>query len=249
MFCESCGQPLSDAATICTSCGEPTTAGATPNPAQTMPKRTSTSTNTGSDLSKDLEARSKDVWQGVKQLAMSPVGGLPASYKSFGEQRALWAAIGFTALYLLFLVVALYGTGLPIGGVASLLFGAAGHSFAGLLRLLLCGLITVFTLAASASLVRLIFHGKGTFVADYYIASASLLPIGAAFFLSSLVGVSSMEIVFLLLVFAMVYNVLMLYSGCSRILGISEVATAPAVPIMMTVTLYLTKVVLAAILF
>jgi hypothetical protein len=197
----------------------------------------------------------------VKQLAISPVGGLSSSFQSFGEQRALWAAVGFTILYLLFLTIAFYRVASSIealAGFASFLPVLPGGmaaapveeiSFGSVVRLLLCCLVTVFTLAIAAMLARLVFRGKGTFLGDYYIASASLLPISIALLLATVAGIANIEVMPILLVFALVYNILMLYSGCSRISGIPESGAAPAVPIMLIVTLYLTKVAIGAILF
>jgi hypothetical protein len=261
MFCESCGKQLNELSVFCPSCGEP--ARTTPNApaARSAAQSPSTSPNVTADLTKELKARSKDVWTGVTQLAVSPVSGLPSSFQSFGPQRALWAAVGFTVLYLLFLAIALYRVGETLdspAGFAAMFPGRIAASPADvateansgwLMRLLFCGLITVFTLAVSAMLARLVFRGKGTFLGDFYIAAASMLPIAAALFLISILGVANIEVMAVLVLFAFIYNTLMLYSGCSRISGISEAGAAPAVPIMLLVTLYLTKVAVAAILF
>ena len=261
MFCESCGKQLNQSSAFCPGCGEPAKTMANTPAAHPAGAATAASPNVTADLTKELKARSKDVWAGVKQLAISPVSGLPSSFQSFGPQRALWAAIGFTVLYLLFLAIALYRVGESLEslmGMASALSGpfaavpgaaASGNDLSWIIRLLLCGLVTVFTLAVAAMLARLVFRGKGTFLGDFYIAAASMLPIAAALFLISILGVANIEVMVVLVLFAFVYNILMLYSGCSRISGISEASAAPAVPIMLLVTLYLTKVAVAAILF
>jgi hypothetical protein len=261
MFCESCGKQLKESAAFCPGCGEVTGAKSTSHVVPPGNVPATASPNISADLTKELKARSKDVWAGVKQLAVSPVGGLPASFQSFGEQRALWAAVGFTALYLLFLAISLYRAGQSLESLAgmaatpsgpfaaALATGASVNDFGWYMRLLLCGLVTIFTLSVAAMLMRLVFRGKGTFLGDFYIASASMLPVAVALFLISIIGVANVEVMLLLMVFAVVYNILMLYAGCSRISGISEAGAAPAVPIMLLVTLYLTKVAVAAILF
>jgi hypothetical protein len=268
MFCESCGKQVNESSAFCANCGEPADAKASAGAAHQAVQASAAKADITGDLANELKARSKDVWEGLKTLAVNPLSGLSSSFQSFGDQRALRAAVGFTILYLFSISIAVYRGSQALLGLAA--FGAPlnnnpgfpflfptapasaalpGMTFGQILRVLLCGLITVFTLAVAAMLARLAFRGKGTFLGDYYIASASLLPIAIAVFLVSLVGLANIEIMFFLVIFAFVYNILMLYAGCSRISGVPESGAVPAVPIMLLLTLYVAKVAVAAILF
>jgi len=115
------------------------------------------------------------------------------------------------------------------------------------LQFALVGLTPVLTLAVASSLARLIFRGRGTFVGDLYTASASLLPLGFLVLVSALLGPGNFEVILCLAVFAFTYSILMLYAGCSRIAGIPESGAAPAVPVMLLLATWLTKIVLAIV--
>jgi hypothetical protein len=80
------------------------------------------------------------------------------------------------------------------------------------------------------------------------IAGASLLPFGFLFFVSGLLGIANFEIAALLLIFALCYAILILYTGCTRISGVAESRAAFAVPVMIIVSAWLTKILFGAIL-
>ena len=61
-------------------------------------------------------------------------------------------------------------------------------------------------------------------------------------------GAANFEVIVVRFVFALSYNILMLYSGCSRIAGIIQAGAAPAVPVMLIISAWLTKVIIAAML-
>ncbi|HXO26757.1 MAG TPA: molecular chaperone DnaJ, partial [Thermoanaerobaculia bacterium] len=94
---------------------------------------------------------------------------------------------------------------------------------------------------------RQIFRGKGRFAGDVYTAGAALLPWAFLVLAAALLGVANIEVIVVIWLFALTYSILMLYAGCSRIGGISEAGAAPAVPIMLLVTAWITKIVAVAL--
>jgi hypothetical protein len=150
----------------------------------------------------------------------------------------LYEAMLFLGIYRLAdNATALFGVGLPIGELSAKL----------VIQIIFVGLVPFITLALSGTLARLIFRGKGTFTGDLYVAGASLLPLGLLSLLASFLGPANIEVIGVLALFALTYNILMLYSGCSRISGIPEIGAAPAVPIMLLLTAWLTKIVISAV--
>lgn len=245
MFCRSCGQVLAEGSVFCAKCGTAVaTASATSNisGAAAAPAQISISKT----IHEEVKLRTMDAWQGIKLFAQSPVGGLPQSFEMFDPARAMRIGIVFGILYEVTLFLGLYrladkltstfGGELPLGDLS------AKHIF----QLIIIGLVPFVTLAASSAIARKIFRGKGAFAGDVYTAGASLLPLGLFALVSSLVGPANIEVIVVLWLFAVTYMILMLYAGCSRIAGIPEAGAAPAVPIMLLLSAWLTKVVITS---
>lgn len=199
-------------------------------------------------LGSEVRARSRDAWEGMKLFARSPVGGLPQSYAMFDPPRAMRVGLAFAAIYEAAFLLSLYITGSNVAGFFSIPIQISDASVSGLLKLILIGLVPFVSLAGAAAIARTVFGGTGQFAGDVYTAGASLLPFGLTVLASALLGSSaSFEIISFLFVFAMSYNVLMLYAGCSRIAGVPEASAAPAVPVMLIVSAWLTRVMIGAI--
>jgi hypothetical protein len=236
MFCKSCGRELADNLRFCDGCATDVNdggAGAAIPLAQ--------------QLKSEVKARSLDAWQGVKLFAKSPVGGLPESFAMFDDQRAIQVGIVFAIVYEIALLLGalifkskvsgLLGGMLPIGELT------ASQMF----KLLFLGLVPFASLIGACALARAIFHGKGRFAGDVYTAGAVLLPSGFLVLVSSLLGVANWEVILIVLLFALTYSILILYAGCSRIGCISEAGAAPAVPIILLLSAWITKIIVTAL--
>jgi hypothetical protein len=177
------------------------------------------------------------------------VGGLHASFQSYDPARALWVAGIFSIIYLVLVLFGLYRIMDKSNDALSMFIHKSNDlSVKQIFQAILVALTPVATLAVSAGLSRKIFRGHGSFISDFFIASASLLPFGLLVLLASILGLANLELVAALAVFAMTYTLLMLYAGCSRISGIPESGAAPAVPTMVLLTAWLTKVVVTTVL-
>lgn len=66
--------------------------------------------------------------------------------------------------------------------------------------------------------------------------------------LSGVLGIGNLEVTALVAVFALSYTVLILFTGRARISEIATVRAVPAVPIIILVTTWLSKIVYAAML-
>ena len=236
MFCSKCGRALAENLRFCDGCGADVGAGAA-TPAVPLAEQ----------FTSEVKARSRDAWQGIRLFAKSPVGGLAESFALFDDRRAIQVGIAFAVLYeaALFLgglifrskADAMLGAWLPIGEVT------ATQMF----KLLVLGLVPFASLVGAGALARQIFRGKGRFAGDVYSAGAVLRPSGVLVLAAALLGAANVEVILVLSLFALTYSILMLYAGCSRIGGISEAGAAPAVPIILLLSTWLTKIIVVAL--
>lgn len=236
MFCKSCGRALAENLRFCDGCGADVNGGVA-----------GVATPLSQQLKSEVRDRSIDAWQGVKLFAKSPVGGLPESFALLDDQRAIQVGIIFaivyeTALFLGAFILkskasGMLGVSLPIGDLT------AGQMF----KVLFLGLVPFASLIGAGALARAIFRGKGRLAGDVYTAGAVLLPSGFLVLVASLLGAANFEVILVLSLFALTYSILMLYAGCSRIGNISEAGAAPAVPIILLLSAWITKIIVTAL--
>jgi len=236
MFCKSCGRALADNLRFCDGCGTDVNGGGA-----------GAATPLSQQLKSEVKARSLDAWQGLKLFAKSPVGGLPESFALFDDQRAMQVGIVFAIVYEVALLLgalifkskaaSLLGGFLPIGEL----------TVAQLFKVLFLGLVPFASLIGACALARAIFRGKGRIAGDVYTAGAVLLPSGLLVLVAALLGAANVEVILILLLFALTYSILILYAGCSRIGLISEAGAAPAVPIILLLSAWITKIIVAAV--
>jgi hypothetical protein len=240
MFCKSCGRALADTLKFCDGCGADIEGGAT-----------GAATPLSQQLKSEVKARSLDAWQGVKLFAKSPVGGLPESFALFDDRRAIQVGVVFAIVYEVAILLgalifksrteAVLGGMFPVGQLMGELTAAQ------LFKVLFLGLVPFASLIGACALARAVFHGKGRFAGDVYTAGAVLLPTGVFVLLSALLGVANFEVIAILFLFALTYSILILYAGCSRIGCISEAGAAPAVPIILLLSAWITKIIVVAL--
>ncbi|MCL6482348.1 MAG: zinc ribbon domain-containing protein [Firmicutes bacterium] len=240
MLCKACGRALADNQRFCDSCGTAVndggSGGATPLAQQ---------------LRSEVKARSLDAWQGVKLFAKSPVGGLPESFALFDDRRAIQVGIVFAIAYevavLLGALIFKSRTEALLGGIIPVGQLVGDLTVKQLFKVLFLGLVPFVSLIAACSLARVIFRGAGRIAGDVYTAGAVVLPTGLLVLLASLLGAANVEVIAILFLFALTYSILILYAGCSRIGGISEAGAAPAVPIILVLSAWITKILVTAL--
>ena len=250
MFCRNCGQTMSETTAFCGHCGTavaPPASAATSSGAATAPALAPTAVNLGKTIKDEVQARTKDAWKGIKLFLISPVGGLQESFEMFEAGRAASVGILFAILYELMIFVGFYRLASTVSSALGISLPVGDITAKEVLQLAFVGLVPFVSLALSGWIARKIFRGQGSLPGDIYTAGASLLPLGFAVLLASFLGAANGEVIVALLVFAWIYTILMLYAGCSRIAGIPEAGAAPAVPIMLMLSGWLTKVVLVSV--
>jgi hypothetical protein len=225
MACSQCGNELVLGATACLTCGAPVVPPLTP---------------AASPVSERVQARSKDALAAVKTIFVNPVGGLSEAFQSLEKRQALEVGIVLAVVFELCTVVGLY---LIIPRWA----GSPG--LGEILKFLILGVVPFVSVAGAGALARQVFRGAtGNFEGDIFIAGMAVLPFGFVSLLAGILGVANIEVTAVAAVFALSYSILILYTGCTCISGISQARAAPAVPIIILAAGWLSKILFAAML-
>lgn len=234
MFCSDCGKEIPEDAEFCSSCGASVKQGKPASP----------------ELAAKLKVVSQDALGAFKVFAVNPVGGLSVAFESLDRSRALWAGIFFALVFDVLMFLGMYlGIKKVQGGIGSLLgfYPSLGEiKFADVLKLFIGGAIPPASIALASFLSRKIFCGTDGFEGDIFIGGAALLPFGFFSVITGILGVANFKVVAILLVFTICYTILMLYSGCTKISKISEGGAAAAVPIMLLLSAWFSKIIFSA---
>lgn len=211
---------MEDTATACANCAAPTEAA-----------------KSAGQVADKLKAASKDTLQAFIKFSTDPVAGLSVAYENLGASRALGAGIGFGLVFTLCVLAGAYR--LEGGLLRELGVG-------GFFKLLICAIVPFVTLTAACALARVVFRGKGSLSNDSFIAGASILPFGFVMLLATILGAGNMEVIGALGVFALCLTILMLFAGCTRITMMSERIATLAVPVMLMLSAWLSKIIYTA---
>lgn len=236
MYCTECGGAL-NTANQCPRCPVPVVAGPATSALLVAPTGPSQLAVAPQVTAKVKEA-SKDATQAFKTFAINPVGGLPIAFHSLGATRAMGAGIVFAVCSSLCVFI----------GVYVLLPAFAKPDLFDSVKFVLFGAVPFVSLLAASAVTRKAFGGQGSLHGDSFIAGAALLPFGFLVLVSSVLGLANLEIAALLVVFALCYGILMLYTGITRISNVSDSRAAFAVPVMIIASFWLTKIIFGAML-
>ena len=239
MYCTECGGALNPATGLCPTC-VPAMAGQTTTGSLFVAPEAGSSSQprVAPQVTAKVKEASRDATQAFKTFASNPVGGLPVAFHSLGPPRAMGVGIVFAVFSILCVFVGVY-IALPT---------FSKPDFADSLKIIFFGAVPFVSLLAAGAATRKVFGGQGSLHGDCFIAGAALLPIGALVLVSSVLGLANLEIAALLVVFALCYGILMLYTGVTRISLVSESRAAFAVPVMIIVCFWLTKIIFGAML-
>jgi hypothetical protein len=122
------------------------------------------------------------------------------------------------------------------------------HGFSGFIKILVVAVVPFISLLGAVFAGRKAFRGEGGFAADSFVAGASLLPFGFVALLSAILGLGNFEVIALFTLFAICLTILMLFAGLTRICKLSERSATVAVPLMLIVSAWLSKIIYTALL-
>ena len=211
---------------------------------------TTASVSPGSDKTAQIQAKVKattnDAIAALRKFAFDPVGKLPDAVRELDSSRALGVGVAFAVTTFLSMGCAIYlllGSipGMPAsqrGEMASAVFTLSNIlRFAGAVGIVFLGL------AVAGTAVRTVFSGQGNFGSDCFVSGAVLLLLGAYSLLSAIAGVGNIEIIVILGLVTLSTLVLMLYSDCTGIMGLTPGKATIAVPCMLLLTAWIIKIV------
>jgi len=182
------------------------------------------------------KAASKDSLEAFKVLALDPIGGLATAFSSLGEARALGAGIVFGVTF----AVSLF--------IAACISHFRPDGFGDFLKFIVCSIIPFLAMAGACFVGRKAFRGEGSIAVDVFVAGASLLPLAFAALASSILGFVNVEVMAMLVTFALVLNILMLFTGFVRIAHISERGATLTVPLVLLASIWFSKIIYASLL-
>lgn len=183
-----------------------------------------------SEVASKVKSTLNDAIQGLKIFLINPVGGLPVFFQGLGKERALGVGIAFGIAYVVCFVFACQK------------FLTQLSSNSSLFNLILASAANFLSIAGASFLTRKLFRGYGSFQGDIFIAGVALVPASLLLLMSSLLGITNLEIIVIVMVVAITYTILMIYTGCHKISGIPENAAAFAVSVMLLLSGWLFKI-------
>lgn len=235
MFCQKCGNAVLETALACPSCSAPmaVTAGARLGGAASSAAVAAT-----------LKTTSKDAFTAFKTFAGNPVGGLQPAYDALGPAGALRTGLAFGVVSLLCFLLGGYLLLPPF--FREDLFDVLG--FGGVMKCLLFAVMPFLCATVGGLGLRKLLGGRGSLGADAFIAGSALLPASLAMLLSGFVGFENQDLIGVLAVVAGCVGILMLFTGYTRVVKLSERMGALGVPAVVLFTLWLSKVLAASVL-
>lgn len=228
-FCVKCGTRLEASQAFCAACGTPA-AGAGPS---------------ASELGQKIAASAGDALTAFRKLLTDPVAGLAPSYETLGPQRAQAAGV---ALCLFFALAGALGAKVGATRIGGALAFAGEGGATVFFKITFVFLVIALAITLVSLAVRKVFRATGPVTADVFTAGAALSPLGVVILVIGVLGIDNFQIIGVLMMFAWAYLLLMLFTGLSRIGGLSEQAAAPMVPVVLLLSGWLSKIVFAALL-
>jgi hypothetical protein len=224
MNCPKCGHAVNAGNAFCGKCGA------------TVPD----SKLEAASPDERLKTVAEKTWKTFLAILLNPVEHLPSNFERLKKREALEVGIAFAVLFDLCAFFGLY---------MMLPRWAGTPGFGDILKILLFGFVPPAALTGALFLARKVFRASaGTIESDVFLAGIALIPIGLLLLVSGVLGFGNLEVTALMAVFALSYTVLILFTGCTQIAGIATVRAVPAVPIVILVAAWLSKIVFAAML-
>lgn len=165
-----------------------------------------------------------DIVKTWSRFAFNPIEGLFPAFIALEPARAIAVAVGFALIFNLCFTIGIshWQSFYPFANLAPL------TTF----TLVITGFLPVFSLTGTSGIMRIICAAaNGSFAADLFIATSSLLPWGIWVLLGGLIR--NWWAIAILGVFAINYSVLTIYIGCHQIFHLSAAKSSLTVPLML----------------
>lgn len=182
-----------------------------------------------------VQAASKDALQAFKILVTDPVNGLLQVFDSLGDKRARSVGLIFGLCFALSVVFLFYNKFLSGTMTLEIAF-----------KVFLASLVPYIGFTVGCAVPRMI-TGKGSLCHDSFVGGVALLPITLLILIGSFLGIGNIEIVLILTLFSFCLTVLMIFFGLTRVSKISERVATIAVPVVILIALWASKIIYAEV--
>lgn len=263
MFCGNCGKQVPEGSGFCPSCGAAAGAGGASASAGSASTPTAAGAQRAK-IEAQFKAGSQDAVQAFMILLKDPVGGIAKSYALFDQGRALIVGGIFAVVFALaamlsvlnaggMMVIGVFGGGGGVAAGAAAMaaeamskaremgvdlsqFPGAPSQFSIMMKAFVAALVFAAALIGACALARIVFKGTSQIAGEIYTAGASLLPMAVATLLGMLFfSLGLYGVIPLVGIFGLAWMILMLNSGCLKIMGISDSKASLAVPLILVV--------------
>lgn len=211
------------------------------------PKRDEDPFELGDQATQLAREASQDALAAFQTMLRNPVGGLAEAYDQLGPTRALGVGIVFAVAFAASFFVSLVILNPPI--VKGMVAVTSTGGFFAFVKIFLLSLLSPIGIIAGCAATRKMFNGEESYQSDVFIGGAALLPQAVIILLAGLLGTGDLnaQLVYALLIFAMSTTTLMLYSGSTRLHRIPEAAATIAVPIILLLCIWITRILATAL--
>ncbi|MEP7097772.1 MAG: hypothetical protein ABI748_08930 [Dokdonella sp.] len=184
---------------------------------------------------------SRDALAAFRMFAGDPVGGLAGACATLGPKKSLSVGLAFG-------VAGAFAVALGVSlGAGGLLWLGGMSGLGGFIKISLAAVVPFASLLGVTVAIRSFSHGSGELGEAAFIAGASLLPLAVAALASGLLGIGNFEVIALLYTFALSTAFLMLFAGLTHVIQLSSRGATLALPAMVLLTAWLSKVIYAAL--
>jgi hypothetical protein len=222
MFCPKCGNEIITVAKFCNNCGASIYGIDSKSKAQIA------------DAAKKVGT---DAFETFKLFASNPVGNISAAYERLNSEQVIFVSLTFIVTSAL----------LSIFGINSLIPDYLGYYSPGFFTLLISSILIPISIFGVTVLVGSISNQKFEYTGELFISSVFDLPIGLFYFLAGIFTMKNFEVITALLVFLLSFSILILFTGCVRIIKLTERASTLIVPLILLISAWLTSILFRAI--
>jgi hypothetical protein len=181
-----------------------------------------------------------------KLLAVNPVAGMPSAFERVGASRALGVGIIFSVVSAVLISFTAMSTNSALRGM----FGGSffeKNTVKMFFNLFVIFIVPFVSLTAVTMMARAVCKGDGSLGHACFVVGASLLPISILLFLLRFIGLGNLEVMVVLSVFSVCTTLLMLFIGLTRIMKISERGASIALPVLLIVAVWVSKIIYTAV--
>lgn len=210
MICPACKSEIAESSASCSVCGAKLShVRVEPNDAVIDPSQVM-----------------KDSWRALQLIFRDPIGGIARAYRDLGDRRALLAGVIFAIAMDL----------CELFAILKILPSYVSVSFGDVLQILLYGLSLPVFLFVSLTVLSKTTVKTVSWQAAAFVSGITVLPLAGMSLVVALIGIASDEVLAVFGMFAFTFTIMLLFSGCTKILQFSDRSSFVLVPVVLMIS-------------